>query len=268
MFRTSQIYRSAFAFAVLFAAAITVNSSFAQSPEDYRNTPPGPFHQPVAPYPVEFGFSQDHSSTAAEGFLRGKAAVIQSLGNFQLSKSQADILREQARWLDRENDLKQSEALVAQKKIWSDARTQAEAVKKLRLAEGRQALAERKATVLRQKYHLTANQLDPATGAIVWPAFMQTEQFQEMRAELEQLVREHVQFANTQATSADDISHVVELWSQALNRGRASLPREEYLVAQKFLSGIKYTTAALERDAAIAGSVAPQAVPGATLANQ
>ena len=77
-------------------------------------------------------------------------------------------------------------------------------------------LAERKATVLRQKYQLTANQLDPATGVIVWPAFMQTEKFQEMRAELEQLVRDHVQFANTQATSADDISHVVELWSQCL----------------------------------------------------
>ena len=72
MFRTFQIYRSAFAFAALFAAAFTVNSSVAQSPEDYRNTPPGPFHQPVPPYPVEFGFSQDHSSTAAEGFFAAK----------------------------------------------------------------------------------------------------------------------------------------------------------------------------------------------------
>ena len=72
MFRTSQIYRSAFAFAAFFATAITVNSSLAQSPEDYRNTPPGPFHQPVPPYPVEFGFSQDHSSTAAEGFCAAR----------------------------------------------------------------------------------------------------------------------------------------------------------------------------------------------------
>ena len=94
----------------------------AQAPEDY-STPPGPFHQPVPPYPVEMGFSQDHSSTAAEGYLRGKAALIQSLGNFQLSESQAQILRQQARWLDRENDLKQTIALHAQKQMWADART-------------------------------------------------------------------------------------------------------------------------------------------------
>lgn len=268
MFHAISNYRFVLTLSVLAAATLTAGSGFAQTPDDYRNTPPGPFHQPVPPYPVEFGFSQDHSSTAAEGFLRGKAAVIQSLGNFQLSKSQAEILREQARWLDRENNLKQTEALHAQQKLWSDARAQAEATRKTRLAEGRKILAERKATVLRQKLQLSPNQLDLATGTINWPAFMQTDDFTQLRTELEQLVRDHARFGNNPQTMSDEIAHTVELWSRALERGRATLPREEYLAAQKFLTGIRYTTATVDRNVAANRTIARQAVAGATLAGQ
>jgi len=253
---------------VLAAAAFTAGSSFGQTPDEYRNTPPGPFHQPVPTLPVESGFAQDHSSTAAEGFLRGKAQVIQSLGNFQLSKSQADILRQQARWLDRENDLKQTEALHAQQKLWADARNRADADRKARLAEGRKLLAERKATVLRQKFLLPASQLDLATGTVNWPTYMQGENFAQLRAEIEQLVRDHVRFGHPQGASGDEVSHVVELWSSALERGRSALPREEYLAAQKFLTGIRYTTATIDQHVAANRPVMARPVAGATLANQ
>lgn len=268
MFRTFSNYRFVLTFTMLAAATFAAGSSFAQTPDDYRNTPPGPFHQPVPPYPVEFGFSQDHSSTAAEGFLRGKAAVIQSLGNFQLSKSQAEILREQARWLDRENDVKQTEALHAQQKLWSDARTQAEATRKARLAEGRKILAERKATVLRQQFQLSPNQLDLATGTINWPSFMQGEDFAPLRAEIEQLVRDHVRFGNNPQTASDEIAHTVELWSRALERGRATLPRDEYLAAQKFLTGIRYTTATVDQNIAASRPTVSQPVASGTLAGK
>src|SRR3954449_6042831 len=81
---SSSTFRFIFGLSTSLFVAAFASISVAQAPQDYSNTPPGPFHQPVAPYPVEFGFSQDHSSTAAEGFLRGTAAVIQARGNFEL----------------------------------------------------------------------------------------------------------------------------------------------------------------------------------------
>lgn len=267
MFRNFQNYRFVLTLTVLTAATFA-GSSFAQRPDDYRNEPPGPFHQPVPTIPVESGFAQDHSSTAAEGFLRGKAQVIQSLGNFQLSKSQADILRQQARWLDRENDLRQTEALLAQQKLWSDARTQAEAAQKARLAEGRKVLAERKSTVLRKQFRLSPNQIDMATGIISWPTFMQTEAFAPLRAEIEQLVHDQVRFGNNPQDSSDEIAHTVDSWSRALERGRTTLPRDEYFAAQKFLTGIKYTTATVEQNVAANRTIVPRAVSGGTLAGK
>ena len=104
-------------FATLLAAGIAVGQSSYGSES-----------APVHSYPFSYGygsFGSYHASTAAEGFLRGRAAVIDAIGNFRVNDAQAGILREQGRALDRENDLKQTEALHLQKKMWEDARIQA-----------------------------------------------------------------------------------------------------------------------------------------------
>src|SRR5262249_55634622 len=95
------------------------------------------------------GYGDYHASTAAEGFLRGKAAVIDAIGSFEVNDAQAAILREHARALDRDNDLKQTEALHLQKKMWNDARIEARKQRQIRAAEGQQILAQRRATVYR-----------------------------------------------------------------------------------------------------------------------
>ena len=268
MYPTFNRYRSGLTFTFLLAAAAISSTVLAQSPDDYRNTPPGPFHQPVAPLPVEFGFSQDHASTAAEGFLRGKAGVIQALGNFQLSKSQADILRQQARWLDRENDLRQTEALVAQKKLWSDARTQSQKSRTSRLADGRVVLAERKTTVYRQAYQLSANELDATTGTISWPTGLDRANFDACRAELGDLFQQHFSYGEPQAATAERIAHAIDHVSRSLRADRGELPRDEYLAAQKFLMGLKYAAATAVNSAAESGTIVARPVAGGTLANQ
>ena len=268
MYHTFNSYRTVRTFTFLFAVAVVSTTVLAQSPDDYRNTPPGPFHQPVAPLPVELGFSQDHSSTAAEGFLRGKAAVIQSLGNFQLSKSQADILRQQARWLDRENDLKQTEALIAQKKLWGDARTQSQKSRTARRADGRLVLAERQTTVYRTAYQLSAHELDTTTGTICWPAGLDRAKFDDCRAELGELFQQHFGYGEPQAATADRISHTIDNVSRSLKADRGDLPRDEYLAAQKFLTGLKYAATTTVACAADSRTIVARPVAGGTLANQ
>lgn len=266
MYRTFTSYRSLLTLTCLLAAVAT--TTHGQTPDDYRNTPPGPFHQPVAPLPVELGFTQDHSSTASEGFFRGKAAVIQALGNFHLSKSQSDILRQQARWLDRENDLKQTEALFAQKKLWSDARTASDKARAARRNDGRSVLAERKTTVYSQAYQLSSKELDSSTGTICWPTGLDRPGFDDCRAELGELFQQHFGYGQPEAATADRISHTIENVSRALKADRDTLPRDEYLAAQKFLAGLKYAAATAVTTPAATQVIVARPVAGATLANQ
>jgi hypothetical protein len=247
-----------------FAIAATCVS---QSPESYT-APVGPIYQPVSPYPVELGFTQHHASTAAEGFLRGKAAVIQALGTLELSQSQAAILRQQARALDRENDLQQTAALLTQRKMWEDARYQARDERNARRLAGQQLAAQRAVTVYRQAYQLSASELDPITGEIFWPAVLQCEKFASQRAQLEQLIKQHFIYGQSQPETAAEIARTVDRCSQALRREIRWLPRDEYSAAQKFLMGLKYSDLSHLQAVAKTRSIVPQPVAGAVLANQ
>jgi hypothetical protein len=267
MFRVSTTNRHFVAPAALFATLMLATAGVAQSPENYT-LPTGPIHQPVSPYSVELGFTQHHASTAAEGFLRGKAAVIQAAGNFELSASQAAILREQARALDRENDLQQTAALLTQRKLWEDARFQARKDRDARRLAGQQLAAERATTVYRDAYQLSTNDLDPITGEINWPAVLLAERFTAHRAQIERLMKQHFVYGDLQPEAAAEGARTVDLFSQSLRREIRSVPRDEYRVAQKFLMGLKYSNLSRLQTVAKAGSVDPQAVPAATLANK
>src|SRR6476620_11317014 len=121
MFATTFTNRFFAGLFVSFATLVATGDAFGQSPSVYE----GRSERMVSPYAFGYGaYGSYHASTAAEGFLRGKAAVIHALGNFEVNDAQAGILREQGRALDRENDLKQTEALLLQKKMWEDARIQ------------------------------------------------------------------------------------------------------------------------------------------------
>lgn len=239
-------------FAIAFAATLTAfafhNPSRAQAPEDYQHTPPGPFHQPVSPYPIEMGFTQHHSSTAAEGFLRGKAAVIQAQGSFRLTESQAQILRQQARWLDRENDLLQTQALLAQKKMWNDARVAEQKEQEARRIEGQQLLANRQATVYRQVYQLATDEFDSITGAITWPAVLQNEYFDCQRERVAELVKQQFSYGEPKPATASQIKRAVEQLASSLRQVSTEVPRDEYLAAQKFLTSLRYTTESLSQN--------------------
>jgi len=233
------------AIAFSLVSLLTLSASIAQSPENYTSIGSGSIHQPVSPFPVEMGFSQHHSSTALEGALRGKAAVIQAWGNFELADSQAQILLEQARSLDRENDLAQTAALHAQQKMWRDNRIQARKTRDSRVAEGRVILAARRATVYRDAYQLSPAELNAATGEISWPMTLRVARYEQDRARLDELFREHVSYGAPQDEMSREIARVVDRLTRTLQADIQFMPRDEYVAAQKFLKGLKYGAAAL-----------------------
>lgn len=228
---------------VSLATLLAAGTAVGQSSSGYEG---GSEHH-AHPFSYGYGgsYGSYHASTAAEGFLRGKAAVIDAIGNFRVNDAQAVILREQGRALDRENDLKQTEALHLQKKMWEDARIQARKAREARSAEGKQVLAERRSTVYRDAYLLSTEELNIKTGQIAWPEALQDSRFQASRDRLEELFRQHVGYGVPRANVAREIARNVDQWSRALRAEVGSMSREDYLAVQKFLLGLKYGAAAV-----------------------
>jgi hypothetical protein len=191
-------------------------------------------------YATPFGYGHYHASTAAEGYLRGKAAVIDAIGGFELNDAQAQILREHARALDRENDLKQTEALHLQKKMWSDARVNARKERLIRATEGQQLLSERRATVYRAAYQLSPAELNLQTGVINWPEALRDAKFETNCDRVDELFRELVGYGGAQPAKAVEVARSLDAFSKILKSEIATMPRDEYLAAQKFLLGLKY----------------------------
>jgi hypothetical protein len=191
---------------------------------------------PMGSYSAPYGFS----STAFEGAQRGRAALVDAWGNYELKSSQAAILWQQARDLDRINDLELVAALQTKREIWREAREAERRARAARDAEGRLKFAELRATVYQRAYALTAAELNLDTGEICWPAALQAEKFAGQRRRLEQLFRTLASNPDPQPQLAEAIGGEVDRLVRAFRCEAGNLPRDEYLAAHKFLRGLKY----------------------------
>jgi hypothetical protein len=106
------------------------------------------------------------------------------------------------------------------------------------------------------------------TGAISWPAILKSESFAPQRAQIEQLIQQHLSYGEPQANTASEIARAIDRWSATLRRACGAIPRDEYLASQKFLMGLKYSAAANGQNVAKTQPVVPQAVPGGRLAQK
>ncbi len=242
--RVSRLRLSAVAVILLSASVVS-----AQSDPTAALSYQGPYYQPASPNPVELGFTQHHSSTAIEGARRGKAALVQAWGNYELDESQSEILRQQARALDRENDLKQTQALHAQIAMWNQARIQARDEHEARLADGQRKVAERSATVYHQIYQLSPLEFDATTGAINWPTVLQDGKYQQVRDRVEELFRMQRGYGNPQPGTAKEIARNIESIRRALRNDVGNMPNEDFVAAAKFLVGLKLEAESLPTSA-------------------
>jgi hypothetical protein len=200
------------------------------------------FHHGHHPH-VGFGYGGGlygyHSSTALEGALRGKAAVIDAVGVFRVNDAQAAILREQARALDRENDLAQVAAFHTRLDLARQAREAERARRAAAAAEGKAIKAARQAVVHAAAYQLSPAELNVATGEIAWPAVLGAARFAAERARIEELFARRARYGADEATAVE-IGRISEELARALREEISLVPRSEYFAAQRFLLGLKF----------------------------
>ncbi len=122
-----------------------------------------------------------HSSTVAEGYGRGAAAVIQAAGEYNLASSQAAINYEQAYRLSLENSVTRAETFFAKRRINESYRESKQGP-----PPSRETLAERARQGVPDR--LDAEQFEPAFGTLFWPAAFEDRRFAIERNEIDRLM--------------------------------------------------------------------------------
>ena len=188
------------------------------------------YARPGFVHPGHFGY---HASTAVEGYLRGRAAVIQSMGRYNYDTSLALINREEARrmyMLNREQAVEtrfaMREANIQHRK---SLRTPINQERAVRFSQSR------------MPKRLTEDQLDSASGSINWPVALAGADFAKQREQLESLFVVRSAGANgLNGGMRRDVEQTVRLMRGEMKQRIHDMDPSEYLAVRGFLTSMAY----------------------------
>ncbi|TWU22581.1 hypothetical protein [Bythopirellula polymerisocia] len=205
-----------------------------------------PYAPPEAPH--------GHSSTYAEGVLRGSAVLVQALGNYELESAQAASIGEDAysKYLD--NKVKHVRTAFAVEDIRRDHYHSERIARKLHTLELRQVnrMLELQEAL---EYQLTDYDLDWETGTVYWPAMASSPQFARHRQEVERMMARITAYGSyvpeqerTKLAKACDRFRDT-LYQEMLARGGNKVPtvRAEYDAVARLLKGLEYSPVLLSQ---------------------
>jgi len=179
-------------------------------------------------YPV-----YSHSSTAAEGRLRGMGDLVRSSGQANLDNSAAAVNYTVARSNQIENRNQWTNTYFSMRETNRQARA---------AERGPRPSMEdlvRYAQVGKPK-RLSPGEFDSVSGKIAWPMFLQTDKYADDRATLDQIFSTR---ASQGAIAPDDYSkarQTIDVMLGNLKKEIREIPPEQYMVAQKFLKSLNY----------------------------
>jgi hypothetical protein len=225
MKRRRQIMQRTFAFGFAVLLALGSSTAFAQT---VIGTSAG---CGWTGYGGRLGY---YSSTAAEGYLRGKAAVAQAAVSYNLDTAQAWISAEQARALAIENDRLAIQEYFQRQEINRQYRASARGPRPTMEDISRRA---REAAPDR----LDRYQLDPVFGTITWPATLQAPQFALYREEVEHSFRDRdIMNSGLGSKVQRTVAYSTEVMEQKLKGMIDVISPAEYVQAKRFLQSLEY----------------------------
>ena len=176
-----------------------------------------------------------HASTAAEGYARGIAAMIYAQGAYNQMTAEAMILAEEARSRNIANREQATATYFAMRESNREARA---------AERGPRASAEQLTRLARQEKpnRLAADELNPTTGRVSWPALLQESEYASHKMELDYVLAKRAvngkigleeqarALQATQAMLAELKEHVREVHPM------------EYTAARQFIERLAYET--------------------------
>ncbi len=235
--------------AATISSILLVHHSVAQESSQYL----APSTNASFPYAPPEAFHR-HSSTYAEGVLRGSAVLVQALGNYELEGAQAASIREDAysKYLD--NKVKHVKTAFLVKDTRRDHYHSERIARKLHTLELRQVnrMIELQEAL---EYQLTDYDLDWETGTVFWPAMAASPRFAQHRQEVERLMSRIAAYGSyvpelerTKLAKACDRFRDT-LYQEMLARGGNKVPtvRAEYDAVARLLKGLEYSPVLLSQ---------------------
>jgi len=175
----------------------------------------------------------DHASTAAEGAARGMADVVRSQGAANLMNSEAAINVEAARKANIENHLQYTQTYFQMKSVnqqYRDAQRKPAPTQQQAIRMSKSQLPDR----------LSANKIDPLTGALAWPLGLRMDSLKDHRDRLDALFAER---ADKGFLTPDEYIEVKKLTSEMtdeLRKYSKQLSGNASIEARKFLESLNY----------------------------
>ena len=188
---------------------------------------------------------QNHSSTAAEGFLRGAADVTRAAGDYNYNTSLALINTEVARDLYLDNRLKAVNTYFEAKRINRESRdynnSRPTSADITRYSQDRAPL------------RLESHQFEPVLGRLTWPGTLSGAEYAAERTALEDAFAKRVG-GNSGLTSESysKIKSNVEIMEARLQTEIATMSPAEYAAAKSFLSSLEYEAQLVAAPAGVA----------------
>lgn len=213
--------------------AALAGTALAQSPSSASNAVLGRVHVHSRPGFVHPGYFGYHASTIAEGYLRGRAAVIESMGRYNYDTSLALINREEARRMFMMNRQQAVETRFAMREV------------NLQYRKSRRTPINQEKVVRynqsRVPKRMTANQLDPISGNINWPVALAGADFEQQRDQLEDLfLARNADNGGLDAEMRGQVQETVRSMREDMKQRIHDMNPSQYLAVRKFLTSLAY----------------------------
>lgn len=179
------------------------------------------------------GTYYDHASTVEEGAARGMADVIRSSGAANLMNSAAAINYQTAQKQYIENRLQATQTYFEMKRVNKESRQAMRpqpASQQQLIRFSKQQLPDR----------LSTTDLDPLTGSLNWPLILQSQEFANDRAMMEQLFGKRASEGHLSPDQYLQAKQVLDDMMATLREVGSKFPSNLQSEALKFLRSLQY----------------------------
>lgn len=224
--------RSTITFAATFAAAVLLSAGIASAQRTAFGR--GGFNS--RHFGVGYGGYGNygyHASTAAEGYGRGAAAVIDAAGQYNLNTSQAAINYQQAYRMSLENSVTNAETFFAKRRINESYRES-----KRTPPPSQETLAERAKQGVPAR--LNPEQFEATFGTLFWPAAFDDARFAVDRTQLDRLMSDREAQAGVGSQHYREVVATTDALQAELQTMIDEISPTEYVQAKKFLNSVAY----------------------------
>jgi len=200
-----------------------------------------PPYQPAVPSPSttvngggDWGYGGD-AQTAAGAALQGMSHVISSAGQYNLATSAAAVNMTQAESNEMQNLIQGVQAFWAMRNLGRMEREKERGPRPApeELARRARAGAPRA---------LSANQMDPVSGALYWPVALQNGSFEAQRIVLDEYTAEWANYGGLNYADQVQVRENIDVMFDMLKSEITSIPPQYYVQCRTFLQSLLFAT--------------------------